>query len=72
MVAYPHISSSGWMEQIFFFVQSNYKCFGNVCYTLQENVTFQLEKLTKNYPNCHHVQIDQNVILDKSIWTKPF
>jgi hypothetical protein len=30
---------------------------------------FIMEELTKKYPKCHHVQLDQNVILDKSIWT---
>jgi len=45
MVAYPHISSNGWMEQNYVFVQSNYKCFGNVLYTLQENATFSIRKI---------------------------
>ncbi len=28
---------------------------------------FKLKELTKKYPRCHHVQLDQNAILDKSI-----
>lgn len=40
--------------------------------SLQENTTFLTRKLTKKYLNCHNVQLDQNAIFDKPIWTWPF
>ncbi len=33
---------------------------------------FLTRKIGQKIPNCHHVQLDQNAILDKSIWTQLF
>jgi hypothetical protein len=33
---------------------------------------FLSRKIDPKNPKCHHGQLDQNVILDKSIWTLPF
>jgi hypothetical protein len=33
---------------------------------------FLTRKIDQKNPKCHHGQLDQSVILDKSIWTWPF